>query len=146
MSWLTDQNFSFFKWLVFFILAILFGFTIALIVSSIILLISFIRNKNKDEKKDMGNHFINIFFYVLSPSLVTGAVIVILWTAGIRYPGFPLELLIGSAILITGLFLSISDKNAISFFVCLAIIITILVLRATILAIKKLICKYKQSQ
>ena len=144
MSWLTDQNFSFLKWLVFFIFAILFGLTIATIVSSIILLISHIKNKNKDEKKNIGNLYKNIFLSVLSPSLVTGTVIALLWAAGTRYPGFPLELLICSSIVITGLFLSITDKKALSFFISLAVILTFFLMRATVCGIKYLVSKYKQ--
>lgn len=114
-NWFISKEFSKKKWFFFFILAITLGVIIALIVAGMVFGIRKEKDKNLTYQKALN--------LVIMPSLFTAVTIIFLIIARIRFSNcFPMELLILSTIILTGIFSTVSTKNAGLVFIGLGIV------------------------
>jgi len=108
-NWLTSPNFNFLKWFVFFLFAVVSGVIVALILAGIIY--------GMRKKQDENMTYSKALQSIIMPSVFTGVTIVFVVVAKMRFPGcYPYELLILSAIIISGVFSTIQSKNPATFF------------------------------
>jgi len=120
-GWITSPLFNKKKWFFFIVLSILIGIVIALILAAIIYGV----RKKKDKNITYGKALASI----IMPSLFTGVAIIFLWIVNIRFVGnFPIELLVLSAILVSGFFSTVKTKNAGLVFIGITIVVVYLFL------------------
>jgi len=119
-NWFCSPLFNKKKWFLFMIIASFIGVVLGLIMAGVLY------GLQKD--KDPNLTYQASLNCVIIPALYTGVAIVFLWVANIRFVGmFPIELLILSAIFISGLFSTISSKNASLVFIGIGVIFLYLV-------------------
>jgi len=128
MSWISDPNFNFFKWIFFFFLIFISGISLALLLAGILF---GIRIKN-----DKNIKYVKLFIDLLPSCLFASLSIFILIIANIRFNNIPIELLVLSSILITGILLSANNKTPIPFFIFFSLIILFISVKSIIYKIK----------